>query len=190
MKKFAFFSIIALAAAVMVCACKAKPAENVEQPKDAVTTLAPEHLVTLINGDWEAVPQELLDAMGLKVLKSFRQEVKDAQCDNLQYYYGKGATVELNDEGQPVAITADDDNAIVIHLTAESVAYGTIAFRNEADYNEFMKKADATKTVGEKAVEDDVEIEYTGQGKNTEDEKQMPGYEKDKWYIVDFTANK
>ena len=40
MKKIAIFSIIALAAAVMVSACKAKPAENVEQPKDAVTTLA------------------------------------------------------------------------------------------------------------------------------------------------------
>lgn len=188
MKKFAIFSIIALAAAVMVCACKAKPAENVEQPKDAVTTLAPEHLVTLINGDWEAVPQELLDAMGLKVLKSFRQEVKDAQCDNLQYYYGKGATVELNDEGQPVAITSDDDNAVVIHLTAESVAYGTIAFKNEADYNEFLKKAEAYKN--NLKGDEDLAIEFTGDGKNTGEEKQMQGYENDKWYIVEFIADK
>ncbi|MBP5391792.1 MAG: hypothetical protein J6Y40_06930 [Bacteroidales bacterium] len=188
MKKYAIFSIIALAAAVMIYACKAKPAENVEQPKDAVTTLAPEHLVTLINGDWEAVPQELLDAVGMKTLKAFRQEVKDAQCDNLQYYYGKGATVELNEEGQPVAITSDDDNAVVIHLTAESVAYGTIAFRNEADYNEFLKKADAYKQT--LTGEEDLAIEFTGDGKNTGEEKQMQGYENDKWYIVQFIADK
>ena len=172
----------------MIYACKAKPAENVEQPKDAVTTLAPEHLVTLINGDWEAVPQELLDAVGMKTLKAFRQEVKDAQCDNLQYYYGKGATVELNEEGQPVAITSDDDNAVVIHLTAESVAYGTIAFRNEADYNEFLKKADAYKQT--LTGEEDLAIEFTGDGKNTGEEKQMQGYENDKWYIVQFIADK
>ena len=188
MKKFAIFSIIALAAAVMVCACKAKPAENVEQPKAAVTTLAPEHLVSLIDADWAAVPQELLDAMGLKTLKAFKQEVKDAQCDNLQYYYGKGATVELNEEGQPVAITSDDDNAVVIHLTAESVAYGTIAFKNEADYNEFLKKADAYKQT--LTGEEDLAVEYTGEGKNTGEEKQMPGYENDKWYIVEFIADK
>ena len=188
MKKIAIFSIIALAATVMVCACKAKPAENVEQPKDAVTAFAPENLVTIINSDWAAVPQELLDAMGMKTLKAFKQEVKDAQCDNLQYYYGKGATVELDEEGQPVAIASDDDNAIVIHLTAESAAYGTIAFRNEADYNEFRKKAEAFKENVKEGEEP--ELEFTGAGKNTEDEKQMPGYEKDKWYIVDFISNK
>ena len=64
MKKFAFFSIIALFAAVMISSCKAKPAENVEQPKDAVTAFAPDNLVTLIKSDWAAVPQELLDAVG------------------------------------------------------------------------------------------------------------------------------
>ena len=188
MKKFAFFSIIALFAAVMISSCKAKPAENVEQPKDAVTAFAPDNLVTLINSDWAAVPQELLDAVGMKTLKAFRQEVKDAQCDNLQYYYGKGATVELDEEGQAVAITSDDDNAVVIHLTAESVAYGTIAFRNEADYNEFLKKADAYRQT--LTGNEDLAIEFTGDGKNTGDEKQMPGYESGKWYIVNFIADK
>ena len=188
MKKFAFFSIIALAATVMVSACKSKSAENTEQPKTAVTTLTPEHLASLVDADWDAVPQDLLNAMGMKTLKTFKQEVKDAQCDNLQYYYGNGATVELNDEGQPVAIASNDDNAAVIHLTAESVAYGTIAFRNEADYNEFLKKADAY--MNNLTGNDEIEIEFTGEGKNTEEDKQMPGYEKDKWFFVYFIASK
>ena len=188
MKKYAIFSIIALAAAVMIYACKAKPAENVEQPTETtVTAFAPENLVTLINSDWAAVPQELLDAVGMKTLKAFRQEVKDAQCDNLQYYYGKGATVELNEEGQPVAITSDDDNAVDIHLTAESAAYGTIAFRNEYEYDQFMKKANEIKEAKEKAGEE-LDMEFEGIGKNTEGNE--AGYEKDKWYFVNFTYNK
>ena len=188
MKKIAIFSILALAAIVMVSACKSKPAENTEQPKEtAVVNLHPEDLEVLVNADWDAVPQGLLNNIGIKPLNSFKQEVKDAQCDNLQYYYGNGASVELDKEGQPVKIASDDENAVVVYLTAESVAYGTIAFRNEADYNEFMKKANAIKESKEKAGEE-LDMEFEGKGKNTEGDE--TGYEKDKWYFVYFTYNK
>jgi uncharacterized protein YcfL len=187
MKKYFLFTVISLAIVAMMSACKSKPADNTnaEQQESAATAaLTPEGLISLVNAEWDAVPQDLLDSMGVKVLKSFKEEVKDAQVDNLQYYYGRGASVELDNEGQPVKITADDENAIVIYLTAESVAYGSIAFRSEADYNEFMKKAEA---FSEKAGEEP-EMEFTGSGKNTEEG--YPGFEKDKWFIVDYTSDK
>ena len=187
MKKNAILSVIVLAVVVMMSACKSKPADNAnaEQQESAATAvLTPEGLISLVNAEWDAVPQDLLDSMGVKALKSFKEEVKDAQVDNLQYYFGRGASVELDNEGQPVKITADDENAIVIYLTAESVAYGSIAFRSEADYNEFMKKANA---FSEKAGEEP-EMEFTDSGKNTEEDN--PGFEKDKWFFVDFTSNK
>lgn len=187
MKKNAILSVIVLAVVVMMSACKSKPADNTnaEQQESAATTaLTPEGLISLVNADWDAVPQDLLDSMGVKALKSFKKEEKEAQVDNLQYYFGRGASVELDNEGQPVKITADSENAIVIYLTAESVAYGSIAFRSEADYNEFMKKANA---FSEKAGEEP-EMEFTDSGKNTEEDN--PGFEKDKWFFVDFTSNK
>lgn len=187
MKNKFLFTIISLAIVAMMSACKSKPADNAnaEQQEGAATAaLTPEGLISLVNAEWDAVPQDLLDSMGVKALKSFKEEVKDAQVDNLQYYYGRGASVELDNEGQPVKITADDENAIVIYLTAESVAYGSIAFRSEADYNEFMKKANA---FSEKAGEEP-EMEFTDSGKNTEEDN--PGFEKDKWFFVDFTSNK
>ena len=136
MKKNAILSVIVLAVVVMMSACKSKPADNANAEQQESTTtaaLTPEGLISLVNAEWDAVPQDLLDSMGVKALKSFKEEVKDAQVDNLQYYFGRGASVELDNEGQPVKITADDENAIVIYLTAESVAYGSIAFRSEAD---------------------------------------------------------
>ena len=187
MKKNAILSVIVLAVVVMMSACKSKPADNAnaEQQESAATAvLTPEGLISLVNAEWDAVPQDLLDSMGVKALKSFKEEVKDAQVDNLQYYFGRGASVELDNEGQPVKITADSEDAIVIYLTAESVAYGSIAFRSEADYNEFMKKANA---FSEKAGEEP-EMEFTDSGKNTEEDN--PGFEKDKWFFVDFTSNK
>ncbi|MBQ6204966.1 MAG: hypothetical protein IJK46_12850 [Prevotella sp.] len=187
MKKNAILSVIVLAVVVMMSACKSKPAGNTNAEQQESTTtaaLTPEGLISLVNAEWDAVPQDLLDSMGVKVLNTFKKEEKEAQVDNLQYYYGRGASVELDNEGQPVKITADSENAIVIYLTAESVAYGVIAFRSEADYNEFMKKANA---FSEKAGEEP-EMEFTGNGKNTEDDN--PGYEKDKWFFVDFTSNK
>ena len=187
MKKNAILSVIVLAVVVMMSACKSKPADNANAEQQESTTtaaLTPEGLISLVNADWDAVPQGLLDSMGVKVLNTFKKEEKEAQVDNLQYYYGRGASVELDSEGQPVKITADDENAIVIYLTAESVAYGSIAFRSEADYNEFMKKANA---FSEKAGEEP-EMEFTDSGKNTEEDN--PGFEKDKWFFVDFTSNK
>ena len=187
MKKNAILSVIVLAVGVMMSACKSKPADNAnaEQQESAATAiLTPEGLISLVNAEWDAVPQDLLDSMGVKALKSFKEEVKDAQVENLQYYFGRGASVELDNEGQPVKITADSEDAIVIYLTAESVAYGSIAFRSEADYNEFMKKANA---FSEKAGEEP-EMEFTDSGKNTEEDN--PGFEKDKWFFVDFTSNK
>lgn len=187
MKNKILFAVISLAIVAMMSACKSKPADNTnaeQQESTATAALTPEGLISLVNAEWDAVPQDLLDSMGVKVLKSFKEEVKDAQVDNLQYYFGRGASVELDSEGQPVKITADDENAIVIYLTAESVAYGSIAFRSEADYNEFMKKAEA---FSEKAGEEP-DMEFTGNGKNTEDEN--PGYEKDKWFFVDYIYNK
>lgn len=187
MKKNAILSVIVLAVVVMMSACKSKPSDNANAEQQESTTtaaLTPECLISLVNADWDAVPQDLLDSIGVKVLNTFKKEEKEAQVDNLQYYYGRGASVELDNEGQPVKITADSENAIVIYLTAESVAYGTIAFSSEADYNEFIKKAEAFK---EKAGEEP-DMEFTGNGKNTEDDN--PGYEKNKWFFVDFTSNK
>lgn len=187
MKNKFLFTVITLAIVAMMSACKSKPADNANAGQQESTTtaaLTPEGLISLVNADWDAVPQGLLDSMGVKVLNTFKKEEKEAQVDNLQYYYGRGASVELDNEGQPVKITADDDNAIVIYLTAESVAYGTIAFSSEADYNEFMKKANA---FSEKAGEEP-EMEFTGSGKNTEEDN--PGFEKDKWFIVDYTSDK
>ena len=189
MKNKFLFSIISLAIVAMVSACKSKPAEPAEKSDDAAKTelvcLTPENIEALVNADWDAVPQELLDSMGIKALKSFKEEVKDAQCDNMQYYFGRGASVELDNEGQPVKITADDDNAIVIYLTAESVAYGSIAFRSEADYNEFVKK---TESVNKENADEEASFEFTDSGKNTEGD--TPGFEKDKWFFVDFTSDK
>ena len=197
MKKNAIFTLITLAVIVMLYACNAKPADNTNpeqqntEQKDssasAKVNITPENMVALVNADWDAVPNELLNSMGIKPLKSFKEEAKEAQNDNLQYYFGNGATVELDKEGEPIKIAAENDNAIVIYLTAESVAYGTIAFANEADYNEFMKKADANKKDKEKANEE-LEIEFEGRGKNTEGDDQ--GYEKDKWFFIDYTSNK
>ena len=187
MKNKILFTVISLAIVAMMSACKSKPADNANAEQQESTTtaaLTPEGLISLVNAEWDAVPQDLLDSMGVKVLNTFKKEEKEAQVDNLQYYYGRGASVELDNEGQPVKITADDENAIVIYLTAESVAYGSIAFRSEADYNEFMKKANA---FSEKAGEEP-EMEFTDSGKNTEEDN--PGFEKDKWFFVDFTSNK
>ena len=187
MKNKFLFTVISLAIVAMMSACKSKPADNAnaeQQESTATAVLTPEGLISLVNAEWDAVPQDLLDSIGVKTLKSFKEEVKDAQVDNLQYYFGRGASVELDNEGQPVKITADSEDAIVIYLTAESVAYGSIAFRSEADYNEFMKKANA---FSEKAGEEP-EMEFTGSGKNTEEDN--PGFEKDKWFFVDFTSNK
>ena len=187
MKNKFLITVISLAIVTMMSACKSKPADNANAEQQESTTtaaLTPEGLISLVNAEWDAVPQDLLDSMGVKVLNTFKKEEKEAQVDNLQYYYGRGASVELDNEGQPVKITADDENAIVIYLTAESVAYGSIAFRSEADYNEFMKKANA---FSEKAGEEP-EMEFTDSGKNTEEDN--PGFEKDKWFFVDFTSNK
>ena len=188
MKKIAVFSIVTLAVIVMISACKAKPAETPEPPKEVpVLNITPENLVALVDAEWNAVPQDLLDAMGVKPLNSFFQEVKDAQCDVQHYYYGNGASVELDKDGQLVKVNSDDDNGVVVYLTAESVAYGTIAFRNEYEYDQFMKKANEIKEAKEKAGEE-LDMEFEGIGKNTEGNE--TGYEKDKWYFVNFTYNK
>lgn len=188
MKKIAIFSILAFAAIVMISACKAKPAETPEPPKEVpVLNITPENLVALVNAEWNAVPQDLLDAMGVKPLNSFFQEVKDAQCDIQHYYYGNGASVELDKDGQLVKVDSDDDNGVVVYLTAESVAYGTIGFRSEADYNEFLKKAQAIKESKEKAGQE-VDMEFVGIGKNVGSEDR--GYDEGEWYFVEYTYNK
>lgn len=186
-KVFLSLTIVALAA-IGMSACKSKTAEPTDKAEKAETTAAvnitSENLAALIDADWDAVPQTLLDSMGIKVLKSFKEEAKEAQCDNVQYYYGKGATVEIDEEGITKKVTADDNHAVVIHLTAESVASGYIAFRSEADYNDFMKKA--PKKTGE---EEGLEFEFNGNGDEA-DWLWSSGYEKGKWYIVEFINDK
>ncbi|MBR4390361.1 MAG: hypothetical protein IKT00_14470 [Prevotella sp.] len=185
MKNFYLSLTIIALTAFCVSACKSKTAESTEKAEKTEVTasvnLTPENLKALIDADWDAVPQTLLDSMGIKVLKSFKEEAKDAQCDNLQYYYGKGASVELDKDGQPTKITADDEHAVVIYLTAESVANGTIAFRSETDYNDFVKKAQ------KKAGGEEEGLEFEEQGNNAED---MTGYEAGKWFFVNFTNDK
>ncbi len=185
MKKIILSLTITALAAFCVSACKPKTAEPTEKAEStkATTTvnLTSDNLKSLIDADdWGAVPQALLDSMGIKMLNSFKQEVKDAQCDVLQYYYGKGASVELDKEGELTKVTANDEHAVVLYLTAESVAYGTIAFRSEADYNDFVKKV--TQKPGTEEG-----LEFEAQGKNTEE---MTGYEAGKWFIVGFTNDK
>ncbi len=177
--------IMIAVAAFVFAACQPKQPANQETAKTTETAAAasvtPEKIKALVDAEWDSVPQAVLDDLGFKALKLFKQEVKDAQCDNLQYYFGKGASVELDNEGQLTKSTADDENAIIVHLTAESVAYGSIAFRNEADYNEFAKKAEASKP----KVEGEG-MEYEAVGKDPE----MSGYEADKWFFVIFTNDK
>lgn len=186
MKKF-FLPMTFIALAVMfLSACDTKPAATTEKTEETENTAAvnitSENMMALCESDWDAVPDSLLNAMGIKALKSYKEEAKDAQCDDMRYYFGKGATVELNDKGDLTKVTADDENAIVLYLTAESVSYGTIAFRSEADYNDFKKKAEASKP----AADDEESIEFEFKGKNTEGED--AGYEKDKWYFVEFNS--
>ncbi|MBO4787200.1 MAG: hypothetical protein J5510_09035 [Prevotella sp.] len=186
MKKFLLPMTFIALAVMFLSACDTKPAATTEKTEEAEQTAAvninSDNMMALINADWDAVPDSLLNAMGIKALKSYRKEVKDAQCDVMHYYYGKGATVELNDEGDLTKITADDENAVVLYLTAESASYGTIAFRNEADYNDFKKKAETSEPKSEE--EESVEFEF--KGKNTAGEE--TGYEKDKWYFVEFNS--
>lgn len=183
MKKYTM--IVIAVTAFIFAACQPKQPANQETAKTTETTAAadvtPEKIEALVNSEWDSVPQAVLDDLGFKALKLFKQEVKDAQCDNLQYYFGKGASVELDNEGQLTKATADDENAIIVHLTAESVAYGSIAFRNEADYNEFAKKVKDIKP-----NEDGEGMEFEAIGKDPE----MSGYEKDKWFFVNFTNDK
>lgn len=186
MKKYLLSVTMFALAIVSMVACKAKTddaqkqEQKVENTAAAAAAINPEDVKALVDADWDAVPQSLLDKMGVKVLKAFKEEAKEAQVDNMQYYFGRGASVELDKEGQLTKATADDANAVIIYLTAESVAYGTIAFANETEYNEFVKKTQA-KANGEEA-----EIEYEPQGKNADD---TPGYEAGKWFMVDFTSN-
>lgn len=193
MKKQVLSIIVFALSAFVWTACESKPAAstgNAEQSEAVAQALfTPENIQALVSADWDSVPQELLDTMGVKSLKAFKQEVKDAQCDNLQYYFGRGAAVELDGEGQLTKVTADDENAIVIHLTAESVAYGYIAFRNEADYNAFVKKTEKPADAQPAEGEEEEGMEYTADGKNTDPETSFPGFETDKWYFVSFTSN-
>ena len=188
MKKILFSMTVIVLAGLSMVACKQKtaentqPAENVEKAAAAVA-IAPQDVQALVDAeDWDAIPQELLDKMGVKALKSFKEEAKDAQCDNQQYYFGRGASVELDKEGQLTKATADDANAIIIYLTAESVAYGSIAFANEADYNDFVKKTQEKKNAEEG-------LEFDAQGQEKEGEA-TPGFEAGKWFFVNFTSDK
>lgn len=189
MKNKLIITIFSLAVIAMMSACKQKPAEKTDQTVNTGNTelvgLTPEDVEALVKAEWDSVPQDLLDKMGVKELKSFKEEVKEAQNDNVQYYFGRGASVELDKEGQPVKISADNENAIVIYITAESVAYGSIAFRSEADYNDFVKK---TETINKPSTDEEAVFEFTASGKNTKDD--TPGYEKEKWFFVDFTSDK
>lgn len=194
MKKFFLaMSVLAVSACVFV-SCETKPAATSSQQSQqqsqqsapaaaAQASINPEQMKALVNAEWDAVPQALLDSMGVKPLKSFKEEAKEAQNDNVQYYFGKGASVELDAEGHLTKVVADDDNAVVVYLTAESVAYGSIAFRSEAAYNEFVKKVQAEK--GKEADDESINLEYEPKGKKAND-----GYEADKWFFVDFTADK
>ena len=188
MKKNLFSITIMALTIMMMSACKSKPVESTENEGTATTatvTLTPEHVEALVNADWDAVPKELLDSMGFVALKSFKQEAQEAQNDNLQYYFGKGASVELDEEGILQKVDVSDENAIVLHLTAESVAYGSIAFRNEADYNDFVAKAQAFIENKKSAGEEEY-MEFEAAGKDTDGADD--GYESGKWYFVYFTG--
>ena len=186
MKKYLLSMTVFALASISLIACKAKT-DNAQKPEEkventAAAAITPEDMLTLLDAEWDSVPQSLLDKMGIKVLKAFKEEAKDAQCDNQQYYFGRGASVELDKEGQLTKATADDANAIIIYLTAESVAYGSIAFANEADYNDFVKKTQEKKNAEEG-------LEFDAQGQEKEGEA-TPGFEAGKWFFVNFTSDK
>ena len=194
MKKNSIFVILSALVIFLVAACQSTPSTGKDsQEKDTVAaaggetpareapvSVTPEKIQALVDADWDSVPQTMLDDLGFKVLKKFKEEAKDAQCDNMQYYFGRGAAVELDGEGQLTKSTAESDNAIIVYITAESVAYGSIAFRSEADFNDFKVKVEAMKPVGEDAME------FEPVGKDPE----QKGYEADKWFFVNFTNSK
>ena len=188
MKRSLSKSIIALAALSML-ACKPKASEPTETTESTETTettvtttplnLTPENLKALVYAEtWNPAPQALLDDMGVKQLEAFEQEMENAQCDNISYYYGKGVSLELNEHGglKKVAVNADD--AVIIHLTAESMAQGYIAFHSKADYEAFLKK-----TKGK--TNEQMGLEYEDEGTDAE---WIDALEQGKWYLISFLA--
>ena len=181
-------AIIALAALSML-ACKPKASEPTttteptETTETTVTTtplnLTPDNLKALVYSEvWNPAPQALLDDMGVKQLEAFEQEQEDAQCDNISYYYGKGVALELNENGGLKKVTVNADDAVIIHLTAESMAQGYIAFHSKADYEAFLKK-----TKGK--TNEQMGMEYEDEGTVTD---WIDALEQGKWHLISFMA--
>ncbi len=180
-------TIIALAALSML-ACKPKAseptetAEATEKETSETTTplnLTPANLKALVYSEtWNPAPQALLDDMGVKQMDAFEQKQENAQCDNIQYYYGKGVKLKLNEHGGLKKVTTSADDAVIIHLTAESMAQGYIAFRNEADYKAFLKKTEGKTS-------EEMGLEYEDEGTEID---WIEALEQGKWFLVSFLA--
>ena len=170
-------------AIVLAAACKAKPADNPEPAKPEIANITPEYMTAFLVADSDTAPA-YLDSMGIKKLNYFFEEGGPyAQCDNEQFYYGRGAKVELNENGGTSKITPEDEHAVVIHVGGEGTVNGYFAFRSEEDYNNFVSKIPQIDE--ETQVEPWLEVTPHSNGDACE-WLWDAGFEKGKWYIAEF----
>jgi hypothetical protein len=181
MKKHLLSLAVIALAIVLAAACKEKPAENPEPVKPASITA--EHFTAFLVTEPEKA-QAFLDSMGIKKLNYFFEEGgPGAQCDNEQSYYGRGAVVELTEDGGTSKITPEDEHAVVIHVGGEGTVNGYFAFRSEEDYNNFISKLPKIDEETQEAPW--LEVEPKGNG-DANDWLWDSGFEKGKWYIAEF----
>lgn len=169
-------------AIVLAAACKAKPADNPEPVKPANITA--EQFTAFLVAEPEK-NQVFLDSMGIEKLNYFFEAGGPTdQCDNEHFYYGRGAKVELNEDGGTSKVTPEDEHAVVIHIGGEGTVCGYIAFRSEEDYNNFISKLPQIDKENPE-VYPWLDVEAHGNG-DANDWLWMSCYEKGKWYIAEY----
>lgn len=174
MKKL-LLSVATVAMAVLLVSCKEKPAQT--QELETITfNITPDNLTQLAlnyGGD----VKNILDSMGIKELNHFFKEGgPNAQCDNEQFYYGLGTTLELNDVGGTTKANLEAKNAVIIHLSSEGPVCGYMLFHSEEDYNNFVKM------IPQEVTQEADYLEFEPKGNDT---SWMEGFEEG-WYLVDF----
>lgn len=174
-------------AIVLTAACKAKPADTPEPAKTEIANITAEYMTAFLVADDDTAPA-YLDSMGIKRLNYFYEEGgPGAQCPNEHSYYGRGAKVELNENGGITKLTPEDENAVVIHVGGEGTVNGYFAFRSEEDYNNFVNKVPQIDE--ETQVDPWLEVTPHSNGDDCSWLWELlweSGFEKGKWYVAEF----